>query len=1142
LRNFLTFVAVALVTALSVALIAPPFIDWSARREMVARALAQRIGAPVEIFGPVTLRALPTPYLEVAGVAIGPHGAPWLAGPGMRLEFNLASLFGEKIRLDDISLDRPKIRFGPHFTLPAGGRLEFDHIRATHAEIRVERAGAAPILLHDVNFDGSAVSASGPWRGEGDFALSEGRARYRFVSGDAEGGAPSLKAGIDAGPTHATFDGRLALAGERLEGAARLEGETPAPGGGVWPWRATGALTASGDDARLADAEVRLGDDIRALEAKGTLSFGFGDHPQFAADLKARTLNIDALLRRPKETFAPPGRAAQALAALATQALGGGEKFSLKLSGETAYLGARALAAPELALEGGAGPEIGVKLSSGLPGRGRLSFDGKLELQPAPFLHGRAEGAIGDFAALAAWIGEDQPALQQRLAALGAALPQGDISASGDLELSPQGYALRGLSLGVAGSRLDGGVVYQVPNSGRRGRLFLDLASDALDIEAAPNVEAGLAWLGDMDLDFRLKADAFRVERAGLASVHGGSLEMRATREGEKFALQKLSLANLDGASIEGQGEASPAGRWARVKLDAGHLSDFAALLARAAPGPLTSWLARRADDLGAAKATFEARRDGPPLDGPFPLDFLKADGTAAGARFALTLSRAPAPVDAIAAEATIDSADAGALLRKLGLNLAPGSAGHGALSVSGTGQWDRGFDAKARLALAGSDVSWSGAFRPQGEPWISGPLTLKATDVVPALAALGLARTGFSAPADLSADFEAGAEGAHARLNGSLSGSRASGSLGWDSAGKAITGALEFDRASLGALLSLVLGRSQTRFGPGLLSVPDADIALKIGALDLGAPGIGRAMAGRLRLGHDRLALDDVGLLIGGGEVKGRLALDRDKDQAAASGALDLKGVAFARSGVSGRLDGSLDFAGVGDSPAALIGGLSGTGKVKVGEAKIPRLDPQALALALARIEQAEGTPPEEKKLESLIGAELDKGALSLAGPEGALALTSGALRFGPLDAGGVRLSGALGLADLALSLDATVTSAKTGRFWSGPPPAVEISQTASGRKVDAAMLSAGLSAEAIARESDRIESFEADVRERAMFNRARKAWQFMDRRKAEIAEFLAEKERRRLTDYYRKAYEEWAAREPPLDDQPAQTDAPAR
>ena len=60
--------------------------------------------------------------------------------------------------------------------------------------------------------------------------------------------------------------------------------------------------------------------------------------------------------------------------------------------------------------------------------------------------------------------------------------------------------------------------------------------------------------------------------------------------------------------------------------------------------------------------------------------------------------------------------------------------------------------------------------------------------------------------------------------------------------------------------------------------------------------------------------------------------------------------------------------------------------------------------------------------------------------------------------------------------------------------------------REIDDAMLVAGLAAQAIARESDRIATLEADLRERAYFNRVSKAEQFMARREAEIAEFDAQ------------------------------------
>jgi large subunit ribosomal protein L24 len=1164
LRNFLTFVAVALVTALTVALVAPPLINWSARPEMVGRAIALRIGAPVRISGPISLRLLPTPYLQIADVAIGSLGTPWLTGRSMRFEFGVSSLFGGKIELDDVAFDHPTLKLGPRFAPPAEGRLAFGHIRATQAEIRVERVGASPIVLHDVTFDGAAASARGPFRGDGEFALSDGgRAHYHFATEPFADDGLSLRGGVDSGATRLAVDGRLALAeAPSFTGTATLDGETSAPDGRVWPWRIDGALTASGDEATIADGAFRLGEDARDLEAEGRMTLRFGAQPALDADLKAKTLDIDALLRRDKETFVAPARAAAVFAALGQQALGRdapAPRFSLKLQARAAFLGARTLTAPEFALSGASDGPMPLKFSTGLPGRGRLALDGSLELGPAPILRGRGAGDVADFAALGAWIGEDQPDFAARLTALAAALPQSDIAAEGDIELSAEGYSVRGLKLGMAASRFDGSVVYRLPTAERRGRLYLDLASPAVDIDAAPNVEAGLAWLGSTDLDFRLQADALRVARVGLASVSGGSLSVRAVKDGQTFALQELSLANFGGASIEAQGEATPARRWARVKLDAGRLSDFANLLARAAPNPLTRWLLLRADDLGGAKASFEARREGPPLQGPFGFDYLKSEGAIAGARFALTLSQAPAPVDAIAAQATVDSADAGGLLRKLGLKLAPGPAAPAALSLSGNGRWDRGFDGQARLSLAGANLTWSGAFRPEAAlTWLDGPLTLKSADVLPALVALGLASAGAPAPADLSANFEAGPDGARwSQLNGSVAGSHLHGELAaapfWASPEPrpaAITGALALDRASLGALLSFVLGRPaaarpgavwpESKFAPALLTPPSLDIALTVGGLDLGV-GIGRATSARLQMDRNRLALADASALLNGGKLSGRLDIRRSTTQTTASGALIVLGVGVERAGLSARLDASLDFAGAGDTAAALIGGLAGAGRVKIGEAKIPRLDPQALAHAFAKIEQAQGAPPDEKKLEGLIGAELDKAALTLSAQEGALALSSGALRFGPLIAGSTGVSATFDLTRLSLALDASESYAKVGRFWSGPAPQVEIAEKVAPdpatRKIDAEFLGAGLAAEAIARESDRIENFEADVRERAMFNRKRKAQAFLDRRQAEIAAYFDAQARRRLMEHYLGPYAAWAASrsEPPPSQPPA-------
>ena len=63
--------------------------------------------------------------------------------------------------------------------------------------------------------------------------------------------------------------------------------------------------------------------------------------------------------------------------------------------------------------------------------------------------------------------------------------------------------------------------------------------------------------------------------------------------------------------------------------------------------------------------------------------------------------------------------------------------------------------------------------------------------------------------------------------------------------------------------------------------------------------------------------------------------------------------------------------------------------------------------------------------------------------------------------------------------------------------------------RRIDDAALVAGLSSQAIARESDHIAAVEADIRERAFFNRVIKTEQYLDMRDREVKAYRAEQAR---------------------------------
>jgi hypothetical protein len=110
--------------------------------------------------------------------------------------------------------------------------------------------------------------------------------------------------------------------------------------------------------------------------------------------------------------------------------------------------------------------------------------------------------------------------------------------------------------------------------------------------------------------------------------------------------------------------------------------------------------------------------------------------------------------------------------------------------------------------------------------------------------------------------------------------------------------------------------------------------------------------------------------------------------------------------------------------------------------------------------------------------------------------------------------LSADLDLRTLATQARFTLTSSASDlKFWSGPPPSaivtVDNALDAPKRQIDISTLAAALAAQAVARESDRISTLEADIRERAFFNRRLKGERLMDRRQQEIQDWETEQSR---------------------------------
>lgn len=1198
-RILLTLIAVALVAALSAALVAPLFIDWSAHRAQIEAELSDVLGAPVVVSGSIDIRILPLPYVELGGVSVGEAGggAPVLTCEKLHLEAALASLPSGRIRFSLARLDRPTLtlargddgalRLPDWRSRTQADRVAFDRIVATDGRLRVVGDGEA-FDAPGLDVDATAGSLIGPFRGSVSAASGKGPIELRFATGTLENSALPIRLEVEEALAHATglFDGAVALSSRGLgvhlaySGSATLSGQVAAgEAHPPFPWRISGSLRADFGGATLEKLTARFGPDERALEATGAARLQLGASPGFSAELLAKELNIDALLRQSGEDSVSPTRALTVIER-AVESLGSGRDapmpIRVALSTPMVIVGAQTLSDLALRVNASPGAQAAGELEVGLPGQSSLRLSGALELGSAAQFKGHVAANFGDLAQLRDWAAKDAPELAGRLSLLDDALPYRRASANGDVEISAVAFAARNLQLVVDRTALNGAMAFTRTLGEERGRLFMDLRGDVLDVDALPNLAASAAVLGDIDLSLSLEASKLRVARVGEATIEGGSLSLKMRKTGDDLALDRFSVVDLGGAALEASGASGSQGRWLNVQLKADRLREFAAMIGRIAPGRLSRLLIQRADALSPARATFEARATGRQADGGL-LDSLKAEGSAGPTQFTLKAERQPGGSGGIVAALTLDAAEGGALLQQIGLKPAAISSGRARAEASASGKWDAGFDARAAVSIAGASLTWRGRVKPsgvtEGDAPLFGTAALKADNVMPLLATLGLGNvTGApTVPIDLTGDIVLRGDAFRfPRVAGSIAGSKVAGRLDWrpapepspvslaeadialarsvagespDSPATQIEGELGLDRASLGALLGLSLGAPQAakpgarwsdaRFAPPLVEPPPLDLRLKIDSLDLADGWQARGATARLKMDGDRLDLDEMAMDIAGTRASGQLTVRRDGAVATLAGQASADSALIDRPGLHGRLTAALAFASTGQSPSALVAGLVGEGHVQTASLAIPRLDPAALSRVLAKAQGPDARIDETNVVHAL-GVEFDRQAMTL--PDGAapVVVNGGVIRVGPVRVGGksgdATASADFDLRSQNLTIRAAFTEANGDKYWSGPPPAIAVvldgAADAPTRQIDAAGFVAGLAAQAIARESDRIAALEADIRERAAFNRRLKAEQFMRQREAELDAFAAEQarlkseqERKRVEDELLKA-----------------------
>ncbi|MGU3536733.1 AsmA family protein [Methylobacterium sp. A54F] len=1173
MRDLLTALAGAVILVLVAALAVPPFIDWTAHRALVDRAIGQSLGLAARSEGRIGVRLLPSPRLRLDRLRIG--GETGEAGLDIRFakaEVALAPLLKGEIRFTETRIGRAELRLpitdAQALVLPpglsenlAGRDLAIDglHVQQFLLTTTVPATGRTDQLAAE-NLAVQAPALAGPWRIEG----ASGGVPFRAVTGEAapDGSVPLKISG--GGETRPRFeaDMRLRLAARdpespapgtraylpEAEGTARLVVGPPTQEPGAYlPFSLSGSFSASGPMVRFTavNAEVNPGGPALRLAGTGRIDLREG---RAALALQARRLDLDAFL------VSQAGRDLVARGLPRTRA-GLPMMVDLDVAVESAALGLDEW--QDIAVAGTVDRTGGVlvrRARATAPGAATLAARGEVDLAPHPRFTGTVSLAapVSDgFGRYLRRLGLDGPAV--------AALDGRPVEASADLSAAAPDYSLRNLRLALGGAQITGNARYAEAEAGGRGRIDAQIRANGLDVAELPAFGGALAGLHGRDLGLTIEARDVRYGPAGSAA---GRIAARIESDGAGLRVDSLDVTDLAGANARLAGAIAPDGS-GRIsgRVTAPVAAPLAALLdrafipeARLVPGflragalDLAVTVEREAGQRDALRITAKGSAAGGPLD----LSLLTRAGQAEQVDVSLATARAGIWFE----RADIPGLQQPASLRIQGSRPAPGNAPAAAtglaLQVGGT--------------IAGLTVATPEPIRLGAEPGppAGGTLRLATGDLTPFLRLAAGASPGAGPwPADLSLALSRAGEDARADVSGRLGADTVTAALVRAPDG-ALSGSATLPRLSLPLLAaSLVAPSAPGPEAPGgwpsarfaaapTLSAP-ASLDLRVARLDLGRGLVATGAAFRLAAESGTLALRDLSARLAEGRLTASVSLARRGGAAAVSGEAAIEDAALAAltgGPLSGRLGAGFRFSATGDSAAALVANLAGTGEIRLADLSVPGVDPGALGRALARALDDED-PLREGRLQGFVADELGKGAAQARGAVATPAtIIGGQLRAGPLDLdlGTARWVGSVGLDLRSGRLDArgTLTGGAVPKAWTGAAPAIQLGLTGSlaapERSLDVGALTNGLSAVVLQRELEKIELIEADQAER----QRRRARVEMDRARAaalkaaadraaaeKAAEEAARQARQRAEDAARARAPD--AADPPLDIRP--------
>ena len=1162
MRDFLTGLAILVIVALAAALVGPFFVDWAAQRGRIEERLTQALGVPVSIEGPIEVRLLPSPRIDVRSLAVNRGGqGPTVHADRMTAELAVMPLLRGDVRIVEAFLDKPVA----DAALAADGSIEglqayaasLQSARNVAIERLVVRDGAVRLrdrssdrlaAIEDIDGEADAQALVGPWRANGRALIGGAPLDGRGATGAPESQGVRLKLMAQAvnGHQRAEADGRI-LADNA--GALLFDGRLTAGGRVRWPDRdgfslrpwtfvANARLQSRGGELTQVELEAG-GEDIPAKFA-GSGALALGGQPRLSLALESKQIDLD-------KPFTLQGRPAPS----PSEALGAWvNAFSMEDAGFSPPLPISATFKVGSVLLGGdvasnaeadltaEGAGLGIdRFQAALPGAGEIQLSGRAAFTQGGRFDGHVRVAAKDASRLMGWAEAERSGRSGRLG------DAKDVAAEADVSFSSAVMAARSLKLRVEKSTLQGTVRYTPPELAERGKFEAQLTSDGLAVEQAPDVSTLAAAAQGVDVSITLNARNVRVGRDKGPTVGAGRLGVKLSVTAEGLVIDSLDIADVGGASLSASGRVGEKGGRLDATVDARRVEPLAELLKKIAPGRFPGMLSARAASLSPLKLKLSATR----AAGNAGPTEISVQGSAAASRVSASATLGGgATGDHVAMALKLDSPESAPFLRQLGFEALPLSGfGPGRLAVDVDGRFGNGATLRISGAAAGASVSGQGSIgQSAADPDVVGSFSVSAADVSPLLQLLalpgpdGLSRVPLQASADLSAGEE---RWTFSNLKGGFGAEPFSGRLVVDLQKASLEGALDLEHVVAPALAGLALGPTQppiasslwssSRFAPVLTPPYPITLAIRAKGLDLGQGWTADNPSFTLNWTPEALEISRGEASFMGGRLGGGFQIRRQGGLANLSGKLTVVGVSapalWPQSDLAGTIDGELDGAAAGESVSSLVANLSGGGNVRVRSLVIPRLDPSALPGAAASLD-AEGSIADVQKVSEALAGALDRSGLQVPSLSAPVTLSNGVVRFGP-----VAIEG-------PTSIQASATyDLRSGRFegrgalsapapagWAGPSPQATVTWrkargAAGARDIDVSLLANTLTTHAVARELEKVEAAESDLRERQFFMRRLKADRERIEREKREAEAARAAEEAKAAEDARKAEE---------------------